>query len=128
MPYNAGTYTPGDAWTSTDFYSSALVPPRISMVFDANTDETTASYFEYRTSNSRMSQYIDIFIGYATGSGAFSVVLQVSDNGGSTWATVKTYTAPTADQITPAGPSMFKLKCNSIAGGTTLNVSLKQYP
>ena len=49
MAFDAGTYTPGDPWTSQDFLTHALTAPRILLATAVADTATAGSYFEFRS-------------------------------------------------------------------------------
>lgn len=127
MPYSASTYVPGDAWTSTDFYCSALTPPRISANVDAVNSATTASYFEYRSGKGTV-QDPRVQVVIAGGSGTYTIVLEASFDEGVSWIIQKSYTAPVVEAFDVEGPVMYRLRVSARTGSGAIPVKLLQMP
>lgn len=116
--FNPATYTPGDAWTSSDFFTLAATPPRIELTSSDAEAATESSYFESRSPRGN-ERYVDVSV---SGAGTFVVDLQRSTDGGSTWRTVKIYEEPTEESYAYRQPDMLRLQIVSATDPVTLRL------
>jgi hypothetical protein len=100
MAYDATTYTPGDPWTSSDFISSAIVPPKLLGTWTDATDiteldgaATEGTYFDYRTSKNKGQALFTVVLTFDPAPNV-TVNLEASIDDGSTWAPVSSFTGP----------------------------------
>lgn len=128
MPFDHATYTPGDPWETREHFARAFAAPRISEVLSAAGETTTPSYFEYRQACEGNTRTFALSIQYETGSGTFEAVLERSNDDGSTWAPVETFTTLASTNVDCQNHlAMYRVRVVAIAGGTTIRVSLVQF-
>lgn len=114
--FDNSAYSPGDAWTHPQFATMAPVPPKIIDQISSG-ENTTPSYFENRVFRNGALPTVTVAVSAGT------VVLEGSIDGGTTWITVKTYSAATTDVVDYPTPLMLRLRATA---GSNIDVSLSQ--
>ena len=126
MSFQPSQYTPGDPWTTPDFFTRALTGPRLSVDATAVDDQTPDSWWEYRkqVANERFVEAsIKLMAGPATG---FSVDLERSMDAGANWSVVDRFTDSVAEEtIRVNNACMMRLRVTAIAG-QTLRLEMRQ--
>ena len=133
MSFNAGTYTPGDAWSSTEFYGRALTTPRLVVPHADAGDGTPASFFEYRQGVSKNDPFVEVSVfpnsvdeagEEVTPAASFSVVLERSFDNGVTWHVADTFTEATEQRVEMSGLFMLRLR---VVSGDNISIALRQF-
>lgn len=123
MAFDPATYTPGDAWTSTDFLTRALTAPRIRTMAEAPGDATDGSYFEVRSE--LKDRLIEVSVACNDSSPDFVVHLQRSFDDGATWETAKVFTNTVAQEAIEY-TSFYKLRLVYVSGTSPVTLRLWQ--
>lgn len=126
MPFDYETYTPGDPWESSDFFTRALTAPRIEFVTSVAGEATPDSYFEFRAPNGG-ERFVEMSIEDTSGTGDFTVVLERSFDNGTTWGTIDTFIEPAEETIRCNNCQMLRLRLALNGGGGDMTLRLIQH-
>ena len=122
MPFDYETYTPGDPWESSDFFTRALTAPRIETLAVAAGETTPDSYFEFRAPNGG-ERFVEMSI-ENTGGGGFTVVLERSFDNGTTWGTIDVFDDAAEETIRCNNCQMLRLR---LVSGSNVTLRLIQH-